>query len=502
MKRRDFLQRLAAAPLLFGAADALSAEVPDPSPPPAPAPAAPAPRFVGLQISPSSLFAEGIEPCLDRLQDLAGVNALLVYTHRYQGYGGMWAAPTTDPQARRLPLIWVRTHEAYYRGTFLRHAERGPGTDYADRDILDELAEPCRRRGIRVIARFQEGVGHDALAAIAGWSAVGSIDITGRRTMAPCWNHPAYRAWWLATVEDLFKSYPTLGGLKIGSERNGPFSNVLINPRGDARQAAVCFCTHCRTAARARGLDPERALEGMTKLVEFTEALRGNRPVPVDGAGVTLLRMLMRYPEILAWEQLYHDARESLMREVYGVIKQISPTALVGWHVHHSVSMDPITRAMTDYQRMAEYGDFIKPVLYHDITGVRLNGVLQAYAGGVLKDLPPAELLPLLYALLGYDPTREPTYQDLTKRGFSTDYIYRETRRCVTAVGGRCAVYPGIGLDIGGAPAHDATAGAGEAVTAALRAGAGGIIISREYDEMREPSLRAVGRALRAYPSP
>lgn len=34
------------------------------------------------------------------------------------------------------------------------------------------------------------------------------------------------------------------------------------------------------------------------------------------------------------------------------------------------------------------------------------------------------------------------------------------------------------------------------AVTRAFDAGANGIVISREYDEMRLPSLRAIGRAV------
>jgi hypothetical protein len=36
-----------------------------------------------------------------------------------------------------------------------------------------------------------------------------------------------------------------------------------------------------------------------------------------------------------------------------------------------------------------------------------------------------------------------------------------------------------------------------EATLKAFEAGAGGVLISREYDEMRLPNLRAVGRAIR-----
>jgi len=40
-----------------------------------------------------------------------------------------------------------------------------------------------------------------------------------------------------------------------------------------------------------------------------------------------------------------------------------------------------------------------------------------------------------------------------------------------------------------------------EATRKAFEAGAAGVLISREYDEMRLPNLRAVGRAIASLPA-
>jgi hypothetical protein len=88
--------------------------------------------------------------------------------------------------------------------------------------------------------------------------------------------------------------------------------------------------------------------------------------------------------------------------------------------------------------------------------------------------------------------------------GFSPDYVFRETKRCVDGVGGKARVFPGIGFDI---PFHlkDAPprphpsnpAVLGEAVKQTFKAGADGIVVCREYQEMRVATLKAVGHALR-----
>jgi hypothetical protein len=114
------------------------------------------------------------------------------------------------------------------------------------------------------------------------------------------------------------------------------------------------------------------------------------------------------------------------------------------------------------------------------------------------NELTDRQALDLFYTLKGYDEKVEPALEELDQKGLGPDYVYRETRRVVQDVAGRAKVYSGIGIDIpgnGGTFASNPD-GVYQATRRAFEAGAAGVLISREYDEMRLPNLRAVGRAI------
>ncbi len=85
---------------------------------------------------------------------------------------------------------------------------------------------------------------------------------------------------------------------------------------------------------------------------------------------------------------------------------------------------------------------------------------------------------------------------ELGTKGFSPDYVYRETKRSVASAAGKTKIYTGIGFDVPGSPPDD-PGRIHEAVLKSFEAGASGIVVSREYEEMRVPNLQAVGRAIR-----
>src|SRR5215813_7245280 len=70
--RRRFLQTVAAAPMLPAAAQT---------------PQATTSRtlFNAIQMGPHTMLDEGIERCLDLIQDTAHINALMIYSHTYHG---------------------------------------------------------------------------------------------------------------------------------------------------------------------------------------------------------------------------------------------------------------------------------------------------------------------------------------------------------------------------------------------------------------------------------
>ncbi len=458
--------------------------------------------FVGIQAGPHSLVDEGIDRALDLMQETAAINAVLVYSQTYYNTGDRHPdalAPDhgivqRDERTRPLARLWAKPHAQYYRGGLIQLPDE-KGREHADRDLFAELREPCTRRGIKLYARVLEAWGSKIAPFVAGFPQVLTVDAWGRIAEFCCWANPDYRAFWLSNVEDMFKSYD-LDGLQFGSERVGPLSNVLLRGR-----APTCFCAHCLARARDRGIDADRARAGFVELDRMARGFEAGAPRPADGVIVSFLRALMRWPEVLQWERLQYEVKEEVVRMLYGLVKLLKPKAQFGSHVDHQQSTyDPIWRANMDYREMTSYNDFIKPILYHDITGPRVRhwhlGRLHRTLAG---ELSLEQMLGIFYAVRGYDPAVEPGLDDMDSKGFSPDYVYRETRRLLADVDGRCAVYPGIGFDIPWEGHHfpSPPEKVYEATVKALEAGATGVMASREYGEMRVANLRAFGRAVR-----
>jgi hypothetical protein len=459
--------------------------------------------FNGIQMGPHTMLDEGIERCLDLIQDTAGINALMVYSHTYhddlkkppQVLAADHGVPARDMRNRKLPSVWVRHHDEAFKSTVLRHQQVDKSFEYADRDLLAELVEPCRKRGMKLYARILEGAGREAAEGVSGFAEVLTRDIYGRPSSPPCWNHPDYRRFWISTVEDLFRNYQ-LDGFQWGAERHGPLMNLLLTGR-----TPFCFCEHCRARARAKGIDAERARSGFEALYTYVQALLAGKAKAEDGVFAGALRVLLRYPEILSWEFQYRQSREETEQAMFGAIKGIQPGAQVGWHLsHQQSSYDLVYRAEMSYADMAPYSDFIKFIAYHDILAPRIRWwYLDRLHKSVLSEVPLDESLSVYYGLFGYDKKAEPGVDQLDNTGFSPEYVYRETKRSVASADGKAKIYPGIGFDVPWGSNHVPAdpEKVYQCVVRAFDAGADGIVVSREYEEMRVPNLRAVGRAMR-----
>jgi hypothetical protein len=77
--------------------------------------------------------------------------------------------------------------------------------------------------------------------------------------------------------------------------------------------------------------------------------------------------------------------------------------------------------------------------------------------------------------------------------------VARETRRALATTGRTTSVWPGIDVDVptGRNEKQTSPDDVYGAVTAAFKARADGIILSRKYSEMKLANLRAAGRAIR-----
>jgi hypothetical protein len=218
---------------------------------------------------------------------------------------------------------------------------------------------------------------------------------------------------------------------------------------------------------------------------------------PVDGHYVTFWRILLNYPEIAAWEMLWTDSLRDTYAAIYKSVKSAKSAVPVGWHIWHNNSFNPIYRAEQDLQVLAQYSDFLKMVMYHNCGGERMAGYIDSVAetiyGGVSKQL----LLDFEYSVMNY---KERGIEEIAYTGLSSDYVFRETKRAMDGIAGKATqIWPGIDIDIptGDSQSKSTPKGTKDAVLAAFRAGAPGVLLSRKYSEMKLANLSGAGAAVR-----
>jgi hypothetical protein len=169
----------------------------------------------------------------------------------------------------------------------------------------------------------------------------------------------------------------------------------------------------------------------------------------------------------------------------------------VGFHIEHVNSFNPIFRATRSYEDLAEKADFLKVVVYNNCGGERYAHFIENVCSTVFRDVPKEELLRFNNHLLNYGD--EAGLNELAGAGLSPDYVARETRRAIAGVKGKCKILPGIDIDIptGKNSRKASPEDTYQAVSAGLKAGADGVILSRKYSEMRLANLSAAGKAAR-----
>jgi hypothetical protein len=324
------------------------------------------------------------------------------------------------------------------------------------------------------------------------------IDLHGNHAHTLCFNNPEYRNFLTGLVEDYARSYD-IDGLMWGSERQGALSNALGASHGGLHSdpgRVTCFCEFCQNKARERGINVARAREGFLQLEKFVRAGRAGQR-PVDGYYVTFWRILLNYPEIAAWEMLWTTSLRETYAAIYQTVKTAKPGAPVGWHIWHNNSFNPIYRAEQDLSVLAEYSDYLKMVMYHNCGGERMASYIDSVSQTIYGDTPKQLLLDFEYSVMNF---KERGYDEIAAKGLSTDTVYRETKRAMDALPEkRTLVWPGIDIDIpaGKNSSHSTPQGTKDAVLAAFRAGAQGVILSRKYSEMKLANLSGAGDAVR-----
>jgi hypothetical protein len=445
---------------------------------------------IGIQMGLPPLATGDLDRVFGDLRDRAGVNALFPFIYTYahvtagmpaQGFhGGNFAIP----------------HMQFYGKTSLKYEDmRAP--DFGDVDVFARIIPVAKRYGMKTFAWVLEDHDH---APSASWNDLYEVDVHDRRALShpagPCYNNPAYLGFVLGLIEDYTRSYD-VDGVMWSSERQGGFFNAIgayAHGSGADPGKATCFCEYCQKKAAGMGIDVGRAKAGFLALEKYVKDGRAGRR-PTDGYFVTFFRLMLDYPELLAWEKLWQSSREELQMEISKLVKSIRPELPVGWHIWHNVSFSPFHRAEMDYTRQAKFSDFMKPVLYNNAAGERIHAFIDGMTQNVLGDFSREEAMRVLYRMLNY---QEAPYGEVMQKGLSPDYVMRETRRCVDDVGTKIDVWPGIDIDVPvpeGA-GHCTADSVKAACIAAFKGGATGLVLSRNYSEMNPEHLAGAGKAL------
>lgn len=459
-------------------------------------------KFIGIQVGAVSFVDEGVDKVLDVFQERGRINALMLAVFTYgRGIAGRQVPgqPLPDHGAQEYDTktfhggSYAAIHPHYYGKTSLRDF-RAP--DLGDFDLLAAVLPKAKKRGMQCYCWLEDVYAPDLLA---GFEQVAEVDVYGRRTGQACLNHPDVRHFLTALVEDYIKSYD-VDGIMWGSERQGPLNNAINAHHGEFEQrpSITCFCGYCRSKGREQGINLERAQQGLIELDQFVQAACADQR-PSDGYFVTFWRLLLKYPEILAWENLWTESQHENYGEIYGTIKAINDHIQVGWHIWHNNSFNPFYRAEQDYSRLKCCADFLKVVMYNNCGGPRMVEFLKNVHTTIFHDARPEETLPFYYRLMGY--SGEASFDKLASAGLSPEYVARETRRAIAGVNKEIAIYPGIDIDIPTEKNEKKTqpADVKAAVKAALDSGASGVVLSRKYSEMRLANLSAAGEALKEF---
>jgi hypothetical protein len=449
--------------------------------------------MIAMPISIAPLAQRDLDAMFDDMTARAGVNALFPFMYSHEPHRAGVEAENFHGGN------YARPHMEFYKDTPLTLQDMS-APEFGGADVLEKIIPVAKKHGIRVFPFLLEDNSLPA-AVKTNWESLYEVDHHGRRTTGhpggPCFNNPGYQSFTLGLVEDYARSYD-IGGIMWGSERQGGLLNTLglSQSSGIDPGKTTCFCEFCQKKGRARGIDVERARQGYDEMETFVRNSRVGQK-PRDGYFTEFWRLLLKYPEVLAWENLWTTSRHEFQAAIYKKVKGINPALQVGWHVWQNVSFSPFQRAEENLSDLATFSDFIRPALYNNVAGGRFVSFVKGARGSVFGDLSPEATADTLFQQLNYN---EAPFDKLAAAGFSADYVERETRRSVEAVAGHpVQIWPGVDIDVPveKGESHCTPESVASAVKAAFKGGAQGIILSRNYIEMKPENLSGAGVALR-----
>jgi hypothetical protein len=458
-------------------------------------------KFVAMQIGARSFVDEGVDKCLDTLQEKGGVNVLMATVFTYgTGLAGrqVHGEPLPDHGVQEYDRVhggsFTKVHPEFYAESVIKDI-RAP--ELGEFDILADVIPKAKAKGMQTYALFEEAYNPRLMP---NFEKVAEVDVYGNPGRSTCFNNPYARSFISSMVSDWITNND-LDGLMWESERQGPLNNALgahFGAISSRRSNINCFCEHCIHKAKDVGIDGQRARQGYIALDHWVSRTL-SQPRVADGTFVSLWRVFLEYPEILAWERFWYTSQEEMYGVIYGTAKAINPKVQVGWHIMHLVTMSPFYSADTNYARLVHVSDYLKPSPYNNCAGPRLAQYIRNVQSTVFRDMTPEQVLDMHYKFFGLEG--EPSLDKLPTAGLSGESVGMETKRAMADVEGAIPIYPGIDIDIptGLNEKRTQPSDVKAATLAALKAGAPGVVLSRKYAEMKLTNVAGAGDALREF---
>ena len=432
-------------------------------------------KTIACHISGHHFIEDGVAPHVNRLKDLASVNTLFV--------DAFWGSQSgCDMQ---LPDAWFEWPETVSKATGVQ-LKSEHAYNNKKHNLYQQLHEHSDSADMPVYVRILEYANEHLL----GLEPFREVNHKGEILPTMCWNNPGYQQTWTEICAHIVKNNPVTG-IHFGAERSGPLPNVLTFARTDE---SCCFCQHCVKTAESKGIDVERARQGFAQLEQLRQDAR-----PHESGFLQMFRVFIEYPEVLAWQRQWVEARNRGFAAIRSDVKSANENAQVGFHIFQfSCSLDFFARASFDYAQWASFSDHLKPCLYQDAAGYRGKDlVAQFMAPHFFKGQDEELLYNFMQAVIGDQSPANVNYQNVRERGMGSTYVADHTRAAAADIKGQCQLWPGIGVNVENKLTGTvADAVIEDSVSAAFENGADGIVLCREYHEMSESALRAVGRGV------
>ena len=295
-----------------------------------------------------------------------------------------------QPRVRRRPAQSRRTCSPPITASLLGSAHPQPAArlGQAARSVLQghdaapsgrrRVVRSSRSRSLRGDAEASAGARHEGLRRAFSKPA-GAASSTSRRSRpsTSTASRPARDAGTIPSTSGSGARRSRICSEATSSTASSGAPSARVRSRTSSRTATTRAPRASASSAARRGKNERASIpsahgRGSRILLVFVQGLRANQLKPADGAAAGFLRILIRYPEVLAWDYQYRLSREAVMKTMYDQVKAIKPSAPVGWHVDHwATTMDIIARSAMSYADMAPWSDYLKVVVYHAVTGPR-----------------------------------------------------------------------------------------------------------------------------------